>query len=278
MKRGLSVAVALGVVMACGRRGDDGTPRERAGAVAPAVSAESIATGSGWPDDIGGVLAVATQTAGEALLFRRDTTVTPTVVNLLSFDSTAMRATVREVRGAPCPARARLMVESGAVGWTLAVEPGAVGPLPVDALADIAADDSLRLVARLRRIINTLPDTGNALEFRGLPVVIRDAWLVHAAAPFIVVRATRQRNLEAAAHEEQRFVIIEDDQPRFVMRVAGDEESLESHDLLAVLDVRGVPWLAVAREGDRTLQLELLSRGAGGWKSAWRSDAVVCAR
>ena len=169
-----------------------------------------------------------------------------------------------------------------APGWTLALDAtraAEVRPLIIDVLEDLTAADSQRVVVRIQRALNTLPDTGSAMEFRGLPVVVRDAWLVHApSGTFVVARAARLRNLEATAHEELRFIVLEDDQPRFVARVAGDEEVIESWDLLAAFDVHGQPWLAVAREGVSSLQLEVITREASTWRSVWRSDALLCGK
>jgi hypothetical protein len=134
-------------------------------------------------------------------------------------------------------------------------------------------------VVRIQRILNALPDSSSAMEFRGLPVVVRDAWLVKLpTGPLVIARAARLRNMEASAHEELRFVVLEGDQATFVARVAGEEESVESWDLLAVLISAGRPVLVIAREGARTLQLELVERTSrGSWVPLWRSDALTCA-
>lgn len=230
-----------------------------------------------WPDAVGGVLAIANATTDEALLFRRDTTAIPGDLGVVGFDSTAAVATVSAVRATPCAARATLRVAGTSGRWNLGIDFLRARPLLVDALADVSPADSQRVVVRIQRALNTLPDTGDDMEFRGLPVVVRDAWIVRlGATPVIVARAARLRNLEAAAHEELRFAILEGDQLRFVARVAGDEETVESWDLLAALTIDGHPWLAVAREGAGSLQLELVARDSTAWRSVWRSDALVC--
>lgn len=144
-------------------------------------------------------------------------------------------------------------------------------------LEDLSPADSQRLVVRIQRALNTLPDTGAAMEFRGLPVVVRDAWVVRwSINPTVVARAARLLNLEATAHEELRFVVLEGDKVRYVARAAGDEETVESWDLLAALMIQGRPWLAIAREGPSSLQLELVARDSATWRSVWRSDALNC--
>lgn len=222
---------------------------------------------------------MANATTGEALLFRRDTTAIPGPVGVVGYDAVAASATLRVVRAVPCAARARLLLANAPAGWSLALDSARAQPLLVDALEDLPASDSGRTVVMIQRALNALPDAGSALEFRGLPVVVRDAWTVHGpGALMVVARAARLRNLEATAHEELRFVVLEGGQPRYVARVAGDEESVESWDLLAALLVEGRPWLAIAREGVGSLQLELVARDSTGWRSVWRSDAIACGR
>jgi len=212
-------------------------------------------------------------------LFRRDTTVVPEHIGVVGYDSVATAITVRDVRAMPCAARAMLRLTDAPPGWSLALDTAYAHPVTIDALEDLSPADSQQLVVHVQRALNTLPDSGGELEFRGLPVVVRDAWVVHLKGQHIVVaRAARMRNLEAAAHEELRLVVLENDQPRYVARVAGDEESVESWDLLAALMIRGQPWLAVAREGTSSLQLEFIARDGTGWHSAWRSDALTCGR
>ena len=148
----------------------------------------------------------------------------------------------------------------------------------IDALEDLPRADSQRVVVRIQRSLNTLPDSGAAMEFRGLPVVVRDAWIVHLrSGPVIAARAVRLRNLEAAVHEEVRFVIIEADEPRYVVRAAGNEEVVESWDLLTAIQAEQGPVLAVAREDARSLQLELAALENGNWRATWRSDTLSCA-
>jgi hypothetical protein len=230
-----------------------------------------------WPDAVGGFLAVANATTSEALLFRRDTTATPGRVGIVGYDTVTAMATVRALRPAPCATRALLQLAGAPGRWNLALDTSRAHPLLVDALADLSPEDSQQVVVRIQRALNTIPDTGGAMEFRGLPVVVRDAWVVQLSpAPVVVSRAARLRNLEATAHEELRFVVLEGDQLRFVARVAGDEETVESWDLLAVLVIEGHPWLAIAREGAGSLQLEFVARDSTTWRSVWRSDALVC--
>lgn len=230
-----------------------------------------------WPNAIGTFLAVENARRGEALLFRADTTALPLRIGVVGFDSVGSAVALRDVRPLPCATRALLRVIDAPSGWSLALDSVHARPVPIDALEDLTPADSQRMVVRIQRAANALPDSAAAMEYRGLPVVVRDAWIVRlSTGPVIVARVARLRNLEATAHEELRFLVLENDQPRYVARVAGDEEVVESWDLLAALMTDRGPVLAVAREGTRTLQLELVGQDNGAWRSLWRSDGLIC--
>jgi len=276
------LTIVLWAAAACGTSTSDRAP-ETTGGAEPRISrvtADSTRvrkSTSSWPDEVGGVLAIANAMTGEALLFRRDTTARPGQLGVVGYDAVASVATVQDLRATPCAVRAVLLLAGAPEHWSLALDTSQAHPVVVDALEDLPPADSQRVVVRIRRALNALPDTGAAMEFRGLPVVVRDAWIVRLpTTPIIVARGARLRNLEATAHEELRFVVLEGDQPRYVARVAGDEETVESWDLLAALMIQGRPWLAIAREGVSSLQLELVTRDSTAWRSVWRSDALVC--
>jgi hypothetical protein len=267
----LGLAFAL---IACAPASDTPAPAAAAGENAVADVRSDSST---WPDDLGAFVAIERAGAGDALLFRRDTASMPAGIMVLGFDSLATPVTMRDVRGQPCAARALLRVDGAPAGWSLALDRVAARPLLIDAVEDLAHADSQRVVIRIQRALNTLPDTGAAMEFHALPVVVRDAWVVHApSGPLLVARGARLRNVEAAAHEELRFVVLDGDRVQFVARTAGEEDAVESWDLLAALaSPRGL-MLAVAREGVRSLQLELVRRDSVAWRSVWRSDAISC--
>ncbi len=279
MRRALTAALCLlSCMVACGTPPADRTPAPDA----PFHDVSSrVPTGTApapWPENIGSFLAVDNVTKGEALLFRRDTSSMPASISVVGFDSASTRVSLRDVRAVPCATRALLRVNGAPAGWSVALDSARARPVLIDALEDLSRADSQRVVVRIQRVLNALPDSGDAMEFRGLPVVVRDAWVVRLpSGPITVARGARLRNLEATAHEELRFIILENDQPRYIARVAGDEEVVESWDLLAAVVTDRGPVLAVAREGTRSLQLELVALERGSWRSIWRSDALTCA-
>lgn len=275
--RSRTAFLAVCAVVACAAPASDGTPAS-AHTGPDGTKGAAARVPVAWPDSLGDFLAIASASSDVATLFRRDTTRVPGAIRVIGFDSISSPVALRDINALPCAARARLLVDGAPRGWSVALDAAYAHPVLIDALDDLSHADSQRVVVRIQRALNTLPDSGDAMEFRGLPVVVRDAWVVRLpAAPIVVARAARLRNLEAASHEELRFVVLENDEPVFVARVAGEEESVDSWDLLAVLLSRGRPVLVVAREGTRTVQLELIARDRTAWTSLWRSDAQVCA-
>jgi len=272
--RRLLAAVTLALV-ACAPASDNSG--RTSVAASDSTAAATTSSAPSWPADLGAFIAVERAGAGDALLFRRDTASLPSTVAVIGFDSLAAAVTLRDVRNLPCAARALLRVDGAPAGWSVALDRAVAHPLLIDAVEDLAHADSQRVVIRVQRALNTLPDTGAAMEFHALPVVVRDAWVVHApSGPIIVARGARLRNVEAAAHEELRFVVLEGEQLRFVARTAGEEDAVESWDLLAAVTTPRGLMLAVAREGVRTLQLEMIERDSTSWHRLWRSDAITC--
>lgn len=273
------VRLVVFVAMACGAPSRDGREATNAPVHDTALRGGLTRATPPWPDAVGDFLAVANPNSDGAVLFRRDTSRTPTGVHVIGFDSTSTAVTVRDVTPLPCATRARMRMLNEPRGWSLALDEAHAHPVLIDALEDLPVADSQRVVVRIQRILNALPDSASAMEFRGLPVVVRDAWLVRLpTGPLVIARAARLRNVEASAHEELRFVVIEGDQATFVARVAGEEESVESWDLLSVLISDGRPVLVIAREGVRTLQVELVKQTVrGSWRPLWRTDALTCA-
>lgn len=269
-------AILVLTLAACARSGTDRPAAATTGSDTLA-NLPTTAVGDAWPDDLGAFLAIERAGSADALLFRRDTTQSPSTIAVVGFDSLASAVTLRDVRNQPCAARALLRVTGAPAGWSVALDAATAHPLLIDAVEDLPHADSQRVVIRVQRALNALPDTGSAVEFHALPVVVRDAWIVHTPqGPLTVARAARLRNVEAASHEELRFAVLEENTPRFVARTAGEEESVESWDLLAAVQTARGPVLAIAREGAKSLQLELVRRDSVSWRSIWRSDALTC--
>ena len=66
----------------------------------------------------------------------------------------------------------------------------------------------------------------------------------------------------------------------FSERFAGPEDRIEGVDLLAAFQLRSaLPAVALVREGDDGLQLDIIERSAPGvWTVRWSSAALPCVR
>lgn len=165
------------------------------------------------------------------------------------------------------------------IGDTLAV-------LPLEQLVTLAPRDSARLAARLSRTADGLPGDTTIADFRGLPVVIRDAWLLLPSpedTTFIAL-AARRIPIESAPLEEQLTLLAAPgSEPgdalvaTWFARSAGAEDSLETREpVLAFASPDSVVRLVMVRESGGTPRVELLARLDGRWRRQWIGTLDPC--
>jgi hypothetical protein len=291
------VIATLLVVAACSTK--DARPNADGGV--PGGAAASAANGSpretpaitAWDDSLGGTLAIMSMDRGVPVIFVRDTTTTSArAVALYSHDATLQAGTLAP--GAPlrgCARERSATVETpaapGLPAWSLALEPGVATPLAIDGLDDLVPRDSTAALVRLRRVVGTLPEDSTTQLFRGLPIVVRDAWRVTIAdaTPVWIGIATRTLGTESNPRIELVTFIAEaestgSDALRMAwwQRESGPEDRLVGADLLAAFSLRGArPVLAMSRASDRGDQLDFIDRvGPGSWRLRWSSRALGC--
>lgn len=172
--------------------------------------------------------------------------------------------------------------------WTVGFLGGQVAPVPLDSIEGLASADSARLAAEVTRLAAALPgDTSGA--FRGIPFNVRSVRRFRAApgVDAFVAEIVRKVALEANPREEHLFVIAERDSgqttgryaPAFSERTSGPEESVQSTDVLAALEIgKNANTTLVARRDD----------GSGGsyamferlaprrWRVRWTSAYTGC--
>lgn len=169
---------------------------------------------------------------------------------------------------------------SGAAPWRidrLGEDHPYLAPRP---LPTLATRDSARLAARLARLADALPMDSSVADFRGLPVVVRDAWVLVLAPEDTTVIAIVSRRLpiESAPLEEQLLIVADPDtaargalRARWYARSSGPEERLETRDLLSALrDPTGTPLLLLVRESVDRAVVDVLARDAD---RVWRLRA-----
>jgi hypothetical protein len=255
---------------------------------------EEVAATSAWNDEIGSTLATPSLEGVNAVMFERDTTGrADRVVELFTHDDHTVLGTlhVGAAIGA-CALRrsASISLQGGkpAAGtWALALDSGVALPVGVDALGDLSARDSAALVARISALVSAVPEDSASGPFRGLPIVVRDAWrfVLPDSTPVAVAIAMRTVNMESNPRAQAFAMVAEPDpstagqwRTAFTEVVAGLEDRVEGLDLLAVLRTRGsTPALALVREGDTALQVEIVQRvSPGRWSVRWSSSAIPC--
>jgi hypothetical protein len=281
-------------------------------AKAPAAGASSASTSSAspsstggvsaaaakpWDDELGPILATPALDGGAPVLFVRDTSSSAEIeVELFTHDDHTSRAKLRPGSAIPSCAWRRNAVITASDGratpgsWSLALSPGIAIPYGIDGAGDLLPRDSAVLVARISRLVSAIAEDSSSAPFRGLPIVVRDAWrfqLVDSTA-IVVAIAMRSLNVESNPRAQAITLIAEPDpsssqgQWRTVFSevVAGPEDRVEGMDLLAAFQVHGArPAVALVREGDAGLQVEIVERTASGtWTVRWSTMALPCTR
>jgi hypothetical protein len=248
-----------------------------------------------WDNSLGSIIATVSVENGLPIVYVSDSMRVGTMeAELFSHDTQVVQA-VFEVKeslgGCGWKKVARLVsppADARSTTWSLALSPGVGRPIAVDAIAELAPRDSSSFAIRLSRLASTLPDDSISAPFRGLPVVVRDAWRFHLAdgTPVAVAVAMRTMNVESNPRAEMVTIVAELDptsnsgawRASWTRRDAGPEDRIEGADLLAALELGdGHPVVVFVREGDRGLQLEFVERLAGGsWHTRWGSAALSC--
>jgi hypothetical protein len=263
----------------------------------PPAGVPNAATTMPWADELGGILATPSLDGGVPIVFVRDTGGgADQEVELFSHDDRTSRAVLHSGAAAQsCAWRREASFTPGEGGamsnnWLLALAPGVAVPYGIDGAEELLPRDSAALVARVSRLVSAIPEDSTSSPFRGLPIVVRGVWRFRLADSTIVVVAIAMRslNVESNPRTQAIMLIAEPDgssgdgrwRTVFSERVVGPEDRVEGMDLLAAFQLRGGrAAVALAREGDAGLQLEIVERTAPGvWALSWSSSALPCAR
>jgi hypothetical protein len=273
-----------------------GTALSSATASSPSAVA-AIATTQPWDDELGAMFATPSLDGGTPVLFARDTASDADLdVELFNHDDHTSRATLRPgttIRSCAWRRNASLTLSdehATANSWSLALSPGVATPFGIDGVGELLPRDSAAMVARINRLVSAIPEDSVSTPFRGLPIVVRDAWRFQLADNTTVAVAIAMRSLNVESNPRvQAITLIAEPDPSssagqwrtaFSERVAGPEDRVEGMDLLAAFQVHGTrPALALVREGDAGLQVEIVERTAPGvWAVRWSSSALPCAK
>jgi hypothetical protein len=290
----LALVVCVAAIGACERAKPADGGATAAGAAS--ASAESSATSSPkpWDDDLGTVIATPSLDSGTAVSFSRDSAKTAVPVELFTHDDHTTKATLRTrsaIRACVWRRNATLATAAGSVApnsWALALSPGVATPVGVDGVEDLSARDSAATVARISLLVSGIPEDSTTAPYRGLPIVVRDAWrfTLPDSTRVAVAIAMRSLNVESNPRAQAVTLIAEPDPSStsgewrtvYWERVAGPEDQVEGMDLLAALRLHGTtPAVALVREGEDGLQVEIVERRSPGtWTIRWTSARLPC--
>jgi hypothetical protein len=299
IRRALAVLCVLAIV-AC--------ERTKAPAPGNATAAQGDATSSmpgsmpmspnakPWDDELGAMIATPSLDAGTPVSFVRDTANNGDLpAELFSHDDHVLKATLRPgtaINSCAWRRSASLSTSEGHPApnsWALALAPGIATPLGVDGIEELLPKDSAATVTRINRLVSAIPEDSASAPYRGLPIVVRDAWQFTLAdsTTIAVAIAMRSLNVESNPRAQAVTLIAEPDptvtgqwRTAFWERVAGPEDRVEGMDLLAAFVIHGAkPAVALVREGDAGLQVEIVERASPGvWTVRWSSARLPCAK
>ncbi|MGH7656335.1 MAG: hypothetical protein ACREN6_16920 [Gemmatimonadaceae bacterium] len=278
-------------------------PASRTGGSPASASSSAIdvgaaaATAKPWDDELGAVVATPSLDSGTPVLFVRDTANGADLpVELFTHDDQVSSAMLRPgatIRSCAWRRNASLTLH-GADGtpnnWALALSPGIAIPVGVDGIEDLSPRDSAAVVARISLLVSAIPEDSSSGPYRGLPIVVRDAWrftLADSTAVSVAV-ATRSLNVESNPRAQAVMLIAEPDpslgaghwRTAYWERVAGPEDRVEGMDLLAAFRLHGAtPAVALVRESEAGPQVEIVERRSPGtWTVRWTSGALPCTK
>jgi hypothetical protein len=296
VKRILAVLSAFALFGACERSKPAGMT-DKANVSRPRIArVDNIL--SAWDGAFGAVIATPSLESGVPILFVRDTASAADIdVELFGHDARTTRAKLHPAsRMHSCAwerSAALSFVEPQVPPppWTLALAPGVATAVMIDGIGELLPRDSAALAARISRLVSALPDDSASAPFRGLPIVVRDAWRFQSpddSTLIVVAVAARTMNVESNPRSEVVTIIAEPDSAPdatawnavFVRRDAGPEDRIEGSDLLAALRLKNKhAAIASLREDEMGTQVEIVERVAPrSWRLRWSSAVLGCAR
>ncbi len=171
--------------------------------------------------------------------------------------------------------------------WSVGFIGGVVAPLAVDSIGSIPNADSSRYATWLNRLASALPNDSSG-RFSGLPFAVRSIsrFSIPDGPLIIVGTLSRQLNQEATPLQERTFIVAEQAHGDSALiagygeRSYGDEETIESRELLAALLIgeARTPAIVVSRDFGTDVAYAVFERvGNTKWRNQWSSPRRRCA-
>lgn len=287
---GISLLLVVG-----GCRRDRAPGRAETTVAPPPVAAESSsAAPANWNVGAGPVLLVSGDTPTRALLVIPEENGQATLAALPRPASATLFSRAGVVQTAELPAIAdsggcivaALSAAPPPRPWNVGFIGGVVAPLSVDSVGSLSSADSLRYATWLNRLASALPNDSSG-RFSGLPFVVRSIsrFAIPDGPGVIVGTLSRQLNQEATPLQERTFLIAEQSRgdstivSAYGERSYGDEETIESRELLAALLIgeTRTPAIVISRDFGNDVAYALFQRvGDAKWRKQWSSARRHC--
>jgi len=289
-----SAGIAL-LLLAVGCRRDRPPSRAETTATPPPVTAESSVTApTNWNVGAGPVLLVSGDVSTRAMVIVPEENSQAALAALPIPASVTLFSRAGIVQTADLPAVADS--DGCAVGslaaappprpWNVGFIGGVVAPLPVDSIGSLSSGDSSRYATWLNRLASALPNDSSG-RFAGLPFVMRSIsrFGIPDGPQVVVGTLSRQLNQEATPLQERTFLIAEQTRGDSTLTSAygersyGDEETIESRELLAALLIGDgrTPAIVISRDFGNDVAYALFERVADArWRIQWSSARRHC--
>ena len=306
LTRGVFSQIAAGIFCLAGCR-EARTVRspDSAKTLKPSPTVTGLISGTGWDSTAGSVMIVpASKDSNNAAIVLPGLTdsslasavyfelgaLNNTKLDLFSSEGLVGSATLRVVSQSGDP-RGCLnwpigqLKDSIPTRWKVALEKGKATGIPLSSMERMHGEDSARFVRDAITAVTRLREGGDAV-FRGIPFSVRKAYRLAIPGHSVIVgEVVRKINEEANPREEHLLFISErqlgDSNYRvaFHARSAGAEESLETSDILAALNLveSNRPSIVVTFDYEEGQKIGLLERVVGlGWRIVWKSAYTGC--
>ena len=258
-----------------------------------AITAAKVA--QRWDPSLGPVLLVMADAPARAFVLVPDSAAAaaslsgiprPASVTLFGRGGTVQTAELSAVTDSGVCAVGTLSAAPPPLPWAVGFIGGVVSPVSLDSTESVPRADSASIVVAAARLASALPND-TAGRFSGLPFVVRSIWrfTLPSGPQVVVTNLVRQINQEATPLQERTLLVSErqskDSVPIMVFsaRAYGEEETVESRDLLAAMllgEARDAALL-LARDFGDTTGYSLLQRSSDGrWSVRWSSPRRHC--
>jgi hypothetical protein len=208
----------------------------------------------------------------------------PASVTLFGRSGTVQTAEIPVVSDSDVCAVAQLSAAPPPRAWNVGFVGGVVSPLAMDSLSSLGRADSLNALTNITRLASAMPND-SAGRFAGLPVVVRTIWRfsIPGGPQAFIGLVRRQINQEATPLQEHTLIIAERSPSDSTMsavyseRSYGDEETIESRDILAAVQLGRTVALVISRDYGNAAAYGLVERGDDGkWHARWVSARRHC--